>query len=92
MTKEIYKEKKDTERDQQEIIEHELILINDDIHSFDYVIDALLDVCNHSVEQAVQCTMITHYKGKCDVMKGEINKLRPARRALVEKELKAIIN
>ena len=44
-----------------------LILHNDDIHSFDYVIDALIDICEHGYEQAAQCTIIVHYKGKCDV-------------------------
>ena len=92
MTKEIYKEKikKDTIQDQDN--EHFLVLINDDYHSFDYVIDALVDVCNHTQQQATQCTMITHYKGKCDIKKGNYKELRSMRKALIERELKALIN
>ncbi len=69
-----------------------LILHNDEHHSFDYVIDALIDVCEHDTEQAEQCTIITHYKGKCDVKKGSFAYLSPMRKALVEKELKATID
>jgi ATP-dependent Clp protease adaptor protein ClpS len=55
----------------------DLVLYNDDIHSFDFVIDSLIDVCNHQLEQAEQCTIIVHYKGKCAVKSGESNKLKP---------------
>lgn len=71
--------------------EHQLILINDDIHTFDYVIDALIEVCDHSAQQATQCTMIVHYKGSCGIKKGSYEELRPMRKALWEKELKATI-
>ena len=42
-----------------------LVLFNDDVHSFEFVIDALMDVCGHELLQAEQCTIIVHYKGKC---------------------------
>jgi ATP-dependent Clp protease adaptor protein ClpS len=54
-----------------------LILFNDDINTFDFVIECLIDVCNHSHEQAEQCTLIAHYKGKCPVKEGEYSDLRP---------------
>ena len=92
MTKEIYKEETKTDETKNITSEHELILINDDVHTFDYVIDALIDICNHTNEQAAQCAMITHYKGQCEIKKGTINKLRPLRRALVDRELRAKIN
>lgn len=83
-------------QEQEEHIESKkerfLILHNDDYHSFDYVIDALVHVCEHETEQAVQCTLITHYKGKCDVKKGTFAYLSPMKKALVEKELKATID
>lgn len=44
-----------------------LILWNDDVNSFDDVIEALVDICKHDPHQAEQCAMIAHYKGKCDV-------------------------
>jgi ATP-dependent Clp protease adaptor protein ClpS len=92
MTKEITKEKTTIKSEEKTSKEHFLILLNDEEHSFDYVIETLVDVCDHTFEQASQCTMITHYKGKCDVKKGSLNLLRPMRRTLVERELKAIIS
>jgi len=69
-----------------------LILHNDDYHSFDYVIDALMLICDHEEEQAIQCTLLTHYKGKCDVKKGTFDYLRPMKQALIAKDLKATID
>lgn len=69
-----------------------LILHNDDVHTFDYVIDALIDICDHQYEQATQCTLIVHHKGKCDVKKGGFKKLKPLRDALAERELIATID
>jgi len=92
MTKEITKEKTTIKNEKKTSEEHFLILLNDEEHSFDYVIETLVDVCEHTFEQASQCTMITHYKGKCDVKKGSLDYLRPMRRLLVDRELKAIIS
>ena len=72
--------------------ENFLTLHNDDVHSFDYVIDALIDVCSHGYEQATQCTMLVHYKGKCDVKKGAFDALKPLKDALIERELNATID
>jgi len=72
--------------------ENFLILHNDDEHSFDYVIDALVKICKHDYEQAAQCTLITHYKGKCDVKKGAFDSLKPLKSALNEKKLIATID
>jgi ATP-dependent Clp protease adaptor protein ClpS len=69
-----------------------LILHNDDVHSFEYVTHALVEICEHSFEQASQCTLITHYKGKCDVKKGGFKTLKPLREALIERELNATID
>ncbi len=68
-----------------------LALYNDDIHTFDYVIKALIDVCGHDFVQAEQCAFITHYKGRCQVRSGEREDLEPMKERLVAKELKAII-
>jgi ATP-dependent Clp protease adaptor protein ClpS len=54
-----------------------LILYNDEINSFDYVIESLMEVCQHDTVQAEQCTYIAHYKGKCDVKKGTVDLLNP---------------
>lgn len=69
-----------------------LILHNDDVHSFDYVTHALIDICEHTFEQASQCTLITHYKGKCDVKKGGFKALKPLKEALIERKLNATID
>lgn len=68
-----------------------LMLINDDFHTFDFVVDALVDVCRHDPDQAEQCAYITHYKGKCDIKKGSMNTIKPMRDRLAEKGLKVNI-
>jgi ATP-dependent Clp protease adaptor protein ClpS len=69
-----------------------LILHNDDVHSFDYVITSLIEVCNLEATQAEQCTYLVHYKGKCDVKKGAFEDLQPLREGLIERELNATID
>jgi len=69
-----------------------LVLHNDDYHTFEYVIDALINICDHDMVQAEQCTLLVHYKGKCDVKKGSYNYLKPLKNALILKELKATID
>ena len=64
-----------------------LILHNDDIHSFDYVIESLIEICDHESDQAEQCAYITHYKGKCDVKKGKLDELSVMKQELEEKDL-----
>jgi len=68
-----------------------LILYNDDFHFFDFVINALIKVCNHTETQAEQCAMIVHYKGKCDVKQGLIKQLKPMHEGLIEQGLNATI-
>lgn len=69
--------------------EHQIVLFNDDIHSFDYVIDSLVDVCEHTIEQAEQCTYLVHFKGKCTVKTGELKELKPRCSKLLELGLSA---
>ncbi len=80
------------ETNEQNKQERFLVLHNDDYHTFDYVIDALIEVCEHDVSQAEQCTLLVHYKGKCDVKKGSFSYLRPLKKALTQKKLKATID
>ena len=49
---------------------NEIVLFNDDVNTFDHVIETLVDVCNHTFEQAEQCSILVHYKGKCTVKTG----------------------
>lgn len=60
---------KSKEKDNQGFT-REMILHNDDFNTFDYVIDALVEVCDHEPLQAEQCAFIVHYKGKCSVKTG----------------------
>jgi len=71
---------------------HHLILINDNVHTFDYVIGALIEICNHTEVQATQCTMLVHYKGSCDIKKGSLKDLKQLKKALINKQLNATIN
>lgn len=56
---------------------HEIILFNDDVNTFDHVIKTLIEVCDHTPEQAEQCSLIVHYKGKCAVKRGTYDELEP---------------
>ena len=69
-----------------------LIIYNDDINTFDHVIDSLVKVCKHEIIQAEQCTWIIHYNGKCAVKEGEMDSLLPMRRALSERGIDAKIH
>lgn len=60
-----------------QVDEYKLILYNDDHHTFDYVIEALIEVCDHDPVTAEQLTLIVHYKGKCAVKNGELKVLQP---------------
>ena len=66
-------------------------LYNDDINTFDHVIDTLMDACDHTLEQAEQCSIIVHYNGKCVVKTGSYKDLEPRCSILLEAGLTAEI-
>ncbi|NVK48748.1 MAG: ATP-dependent Clp protease adaptor ClpS [Cyclobacteriaceae bacterium] len=72
--------------------EHDLIVFNDDVNTFDHVINILIKVCKHTREQAEQCTLIIHYKGKCAVKKGSFEELKPMCEAILDAGIQATIN
>ena len=74
---------------EQEVNQHEIILYNDDVNTFDFVINSLINVCDHSTEQAEQCTWLVHFKGKCTVKTGEFDDLKPRCSKLLELGLSA---
>lgn len=87
------KEKKDISR-QENVLKspaNQLILYNDDYNTFDFVIESLIEVCGHDPVTAEQCTMIVHYKGKCDVKSGSQEILLPLRNELDSRGLTAAI-
>ena len=71
--------------------ENHLVIYNDEVNTFDYVIDSLIKICNHNRLQAEQCTLLIHYKGKCSVKDGDFKGLRPMCEALLERGLTATI-
>jgi len=67
------------------------MLSNDDVHTFEYVIDSLVEVFGHTPEQAEQCAYLVHYNGKCDVKRGSLEEIRPLFETLCKKGLTAVI-
>ena len=69
----------------------DLVVFNDDVNTFEHVTRTLKKVCQHTPEQAEQCTLIIHYKGKCQVKSGTFDFLRPMREAICEAGIDARI-
>jgi ATP-dependent Clp protease adaptor protein ClpS len=79
-------------QDETEVLEQQddwrqIVLFNDEVNSFDWVISCLMDICEHSSEQAEQCAVLTHYKGKCSVKSGSYSELEPQCTSLLERGL-----
>jgi ATP-dependent Clp protease adaptor protein ClpS len=78
----------------EETVEKEvkaLVVFNDDVNSFDWVIQTLIQVCAHTPQQAEQCTLIIHHKGKCRVKEGEFEDLVPMRNEICRRGISAEI-
>lgn len=71
--------------------QNEIVLYNDDVNTFDHVIEMLINTCEHTSEQAEQCAIIVHYKGKCIVKTGELKDLKPRCSKLLQAGLSAEI-
>lgn len=71
--------------------QNEIILYNDEVNTFDHVIECLIQACEHTPEQAEQCSIIVHYKGKCTVKTGEYEDLKPRCSKLLDSGLSAEI-
>ncbi|AIG30434.1 ATP-dependent Clp protease adaptor ClpS [Flavobacterium psychrophilum] len=86
-------EKTQTETDVLEYvaINNEIVLFNDDVNTFDHVINTLIRVCHHEELQAEQCALLVHYKGKCVVKTGTFDELKPQCSSLLEAGLSAEI-
>ena len=87
------KEQQESSQDTLEEVEKdsELIVFNDEVNTFDHVINTLIRVCKHSNEQAQQCTLIIHFKGKCSVKTGPIEKLKSACQGILDAGIQAEI-
>ncbi|MCH3884472.1 ATP-dependent Clp protease adaptor ClpS [Tenacibaculum aquimarinum] len=91
ITKSSTKEETQEEVDvlEKEVNQHQIVLHNDDVNTFDHVIDSLMDVCEHTLVQAEQCATLVHYKGKCTVKTGEFKDLEPRCSKLLQLGLSA---
>jgi ATP-dependent Clp protease adaptor protein ClpS len=77
---------------QEEVLtQNEIVLYNDDVNTFDHVIETLMYACDHAAEQAEQCAILVHYKGKCTVKTGLYDDLKPRCSMLLEAGLSAEI-
>ena len=68
-----------------------LIVWNDEVNTFEWVIETLIRVCGHSQEQAEQCSYIIHFKGKCTVKQGSYEELKPQCDAITERGIGATV-
>ena len=71
---------------------HQIILYNDDVNTFQHVIETLVKVCKHTYQQAEQCAYIVHFSGKCVVKTGSLDELVPICSALLDAGLSAEIS
>jgi ATP-dependent Clp protease adaptor protein ClpS len=83
--------KEDTDVAEIKVNEHRIVLFNDDVNTFDHVVETLIRVCGHTLEQAEQCSIIVHYKGKCTVKTGSYEELKPRCTQLLQADLSAEI-
>ncbi len=66
-----------------------LVVFNDDVNTFDWVIETLIEVCGHTPHQAEQCTIIIHFKGKCSVKDGAYEELVEMRNDICRRGISA---
>ena len=76
---------------EKELNENHIVLYNDEVNTFDWVIESLIKICKHDLLQAEQCSLIVHHSGKCSVKDGAFDDLKPLKEALLERGLSATI-
>ena len=88
------KEKLNPVRENQEMSSslRDLILFNDDVNTFEFVIETLIEVCGHDAVQAEQCALIAHFNGKCSVLSGSYQDLKPKCDEMTLRELTVSIS
>ncbi len=77
--------------DQDSGIFGQLLVFNDDVNTFDWVIMSFVDILKHSAEQAEQLALLVHFKGKATVKSGPLQQLRRYKEALIDRGLSAVI-
>lgn len=69
----------------------QIIVWNDDVNTFEWVIETLVEICGHTYQQAEQCAYIIHFQGKYAVKSGSYEDLRPLCDAILERGISATI-
>lgn len=86
-----YKEEVDILEIESTAYSHQLVVYNDEVNTFDWVIESLMQICNHTQEQATQCAMFIHFKGKYAVQHGDETTLIPMKDALLDRGISAAV-
>jgi len=66
---------------------YSLVLFNDDLNTFDHVIESLVEICDHDPVQAEQCALITHHRGSCEIKTGSKSLLSSMKTELLDRNL-----
>ena len=82
---------KDEKKDEELLNNHSIVIYNDNVNTFDWVIESLIDICDHDYLRATQCAWIIHLKGKCDVKTGSYSDLKPMASELLQRNINAEI-
>jgi len=90
-TSEKNKQQYDVDVLEKNISSYNLIVWNDEVNTFDWVIETLVEVCNHTEEQAEQCAFLIHFKGKYAVKQGDYNTLKPMCNSIIERGINATV-
>ncbi len=77
--------------DECETNHYSLVVWNDEVNTFDWVIETLVEICGHSASQAEQCALIIHTRGKYAVKNGSLSQLKPQRDAITDRLINATI-
>ncbi len=91
MLKEVTKTQEDVDLLEEENESYQVVLYNDDVNTFDWVIDCLVEICGHDPLQAEQCAMLVHFKGKAIVKSGELTEMQDICTALCDRDLSAVV-
>ena len=85
-------EEEDTDVLVENLLPYSLIVWNDEVNTFEWVIDTLIDVCGHTEEQAEQCAMLIHTKGKYAVKHGDYDTLKPMCNTITDRGISATLD
>jgi ATP-dependent Clp protease adaptor protein ClpS len=91
MLKEVTKTQEDVDLLEDVNESYQVVLYNDDVNTFDWVIECLVEICGHDPLQAEQCAMLVHFKGKAIVKSGELTEMQDICTALCDRDLSAVV-